>query len=268
MIPTHLEGPLHAESHGAGPPMLLLHALPMDRTCWVYQVARFATWFRVVTVDLPGLGSSPHATPGLTMTDLAQAAWDAIDRESRDPAIVVGLSIGSGVAKYMAHLRPARVRALVLSGGGYHADPSGAMIAKGILARHQGGYEREGIAYRRTQLARNFSDAFRASPLFDYFVDQLTERDASADAASIVLLLRAHDGPDPTGLHGGIRAPTLVISGGEDRSLREQQELARRIPGAELVVVPGAGHCVNLERPWAYDAAVLEFLRRRGLAPR
>lgn len=246
--------------------MILIHSMPNDHSVWIYQVSHFATWYRVVAVDLPGLGRSPRAQKGLTMTELAGACWDAVDAVSPEPAIVVGLSIGAGIAKYMAALRPERTRALVLTGAGYHEEGS-ALTAKGIL-RHEPGYAAHGIAYRRTQLEGNFSETFRASPLGRYFVDLFVERNGTADVDSILALLRAHDPADPMWLHPAITAPTLIVTGGLDRSRERQRALAEHIAGAQFVLIEGAGHCCNMEQPWAYDAAVLSFLHgldeRRG----
>lgn len=242
--------------------MILIHSLPNDHSVWLYQIAHFSTRFRVTAVDLPGLGRSPRAEPGLTMFDLAEACWDALGDEA-DTTIVVGISIGAGVAKYMAATRPERTRALVLTGAGYH-ERDGILVPKGIL-RHEPGYTERGTAYRRTQLEGNFSDRFRASALGRYFVDLFAERDPHADAASILALLRAHDPADPDWLHGAITAPTLIVAGGLDRSRQAQEKLRERIRGSEIVVIEGAGHLCNMEQPWAYDAAVLEFLTRLGV---
>jgi 3-oxoadipate enol-lactonase len=262
-VVEHIDGPLYVERAGRdGPPMILIHSLPNDHSVWLYQIAHFSTWYRVVAVDLPGLGRSPRAQAGLTMLDLAAACWDALDGLSGEPAVVVGLSIGAGIAKYMAARRPERTRALVLTGGGYHEE-DGRLVAKGIL-RHEPGYTTRGIAYRRTQLEGNFSESFRASPLGRYLVDLFVERNSHADVDSILALLRAHDPPDPEWLHPSIVGPSLVVAGSLDRSRDRQRALAERIHG-RFVLADGAGHCCNMEQPWVYDSAVLSFLRGLGL---
>ena len=254
----HIAGPLYAEHAGAsGPRMLLVHSLPNDHSIFLYQIAHFSTWYRVTAVDLPGLGRSPRARPGLTMDDLADACWEALP--ASDPAILVGVSIGAGVVKRMALRAPQRVLALVLTGAGYYAR-DGVPVAKGILARHEPGYTLEGIAYRRTQLAGNFSDSFRASPLGRYLVELFAERNDTADVGSILALLRAHDAADPPDLHERILAPTLVVTGELDRSRPQQELLTKYIRGARQVVIPEAGHLCDLERPADYDREVLAFL--------
>ncbi len=88
---------------------------------------------------------------------------------------------------------------------------------------------------------------------------------AEPGVASILALMRAHDAADPDDLHASIAAPTLIITGAQDRSRPQQEALRERIRGAEQIVIPDAGHCCNLEQPIAYDRAALGFLARHGL---
>ena len=75
---AHVNGPLHWEQLGKeGIPIAFVHPNPMDHTCWLYQMAHLATWYRCLGIDLPGYGKSPTAQPGLTMPDVAQACWEA-----------------------------------------------------------------------------------------------------------------------------------------------------------------------------------------------
>jgi pimeloyl-ACP methyl ester carboxylesterase len=62
----------------------------------------------------------------------------------------------------------------------------------------------------------------------------------------------------------GLRVPTLVLHGTQDLAIpvENARRLAERIPGAELVLLEGAGHLYHSERPEEADAAVLDFVRR------
>ncbi len=265
---AHITGPLYWERVGQeGPTLVLLHPLPHDLTCWIYQLARFSRWARCVAIDLPGLGRSPAAQAGLTMSEVAAACWRAADDAApRGPAIIVGLSVGAVTAKHMASQRPEQVRALVLTGGGYYgAGRPDLPVAKGIAPLHVPRYRGAGLAYRREHFSRNFTNGFVGSAIYRYLIDVALAR--GGDAEGIVRLLLALDEPDPPGLHSGIRAPTLIVTGGEDRSRGAQEEMARRIAGAELRVIDGAGHCCNLERPAEYDRHVLGFLAGLRLLP-
>lgn len=252
---------LYRETIGrSGPPMVFLHPMPHDLTAWAYQTAHFSTWCRTIAIDLPGHGRSPRALPGMTMADVAQACWDAVDEEAPAESIVLaGLSVGSHVAKYMVNAKPRRVDALVLTAGGFFPGP------KGIAAQHVEPYREQGLAHKREHLAANFSAAFRDTEIARYFIDLAMERNVAGDVEGTVRLMLALDPPDPDWLHPGITVPTLIVTGGEDGSRPRTEEMHRRIAGSELQVIDGTGHCCNIERPAEYDRIVLDFLRRQRL---
>ena len=78
---AHINGPLYWEQLGkSGHPIAFVHPNPLDHSCWVYQMDHFSTWYRCVGVDLPGYGKSPTAQPGLTVADMAEACWEAMDQ--------------------------------------------------------------------------------------------------------------------------------------------------------------------------------------------
>ena len=166
----HVEGPLYYERMGrTGPVMAFVHPNPMDQSCWIFQMAHLSTWFRCIAIDIPGYGRSPKATPGLTMSDMAQACWEAIDDAMPgEPAILVGCSVGSAITPYMYHLRPQKTAALVLSGTGY--SPNKEHAPKRIA-----GYTAGGIDYRWDFTFEDLSPAFRPSPLAHYFAQIFTE---------------------------------------------------------------------------------------------
>ena len=86
------------------------------------------------------------------------------------------------------------------------------------------------------------------------------------DAAGVALFGRHVSGPAPSTIErlGEIQAPALVLVGALDGAyLRAAEVMKTKLPNATSVVVPEAGHCVNLEQSEAFDRAVLEFLRAR-----
>ncbi len=105
-----IHGPLYTERMGrTGPVAAFVHPNPLDQSCWLYQMAHLSTWYRCVAIDLPGYGRSPTADPGLTLRDLAQACWEAVEAIAPDEkAILAGCSIGSSIVPYMYHFDPDR----------------------------------------------------------------------------------------------------------------------------------------------------------------
>jgi pimeloyl-ACP methyl ester carboxylesterase len=258
-VAPHINGRLNWERAGKhGRPLVLVHPNPMDHTCWVYQMAHLQTWFRCVAIDLPGYGRSPSASPGLTMPDVAQACWEAVDEVTDEPAILAGVSVGSNVVLHMAHQQPERTLAILLTGWGYYA-------VKDFAFTRIRQYSEQGIAFRREHALMDFKVAFRETEMGQYFADMFEERNGHTDAGTIIEMFRALSDPDPEWLYSGVKAPTLFITGSEDVAHQGAFEAQRRIPGCELVTMEAAGHACNMERPWEWDRHALEFLRRHGL---
>ncbi len=256
----HINGPLHWEQLGKfGRPVAFVHPNPMDHTCWLYQMAHLSTWFRCIGIDLPGYGRSPTAQPGLTMPDVAQACWEALDQVTREPAIIVGESVGSNVVCHMANLRPDQTLAVVMSGAGYRAGRK--QFAETRIPQ----YQQFGVGFRREHAFADWSPAFRETAMAEYFADIFAERNPWADADTIVEMFGALNEPDPDWLHPGVKAPTLIITGSEDNAHERSFALQERIAGCELVTMEGAGHSCNMERPWEWDRYFLAFVAKHGL---
>jgi pimeloyl-ACP methyl ester carboxylesterase len=261
-VTAAIDGPLYYEALGPrdASPMLFIHPNPMDGSCWLFQTTHFATWFRCIALDLPGYGRSPASRPGLTMTDLADACWNALDNEVSGPAVLFGCSIGSYIAQHMYHRRPDGVSAVVLCGAGWRA-------AKAFPARRIKQYREHGLAYRYEYTLEDFAEPFRDSPLAHWFARLFVERNDCADLESIVRNFEALEPPDPEWLQRDLRAPVLIVSGEHDPTREAAPALRERLPDAEWVTLPGAGHACHMEQPWHFDELVTGFLRRRGIFP-
>jgi 3-oxoadipate enol-lactonase len=252
-----IQGDLHVEVAGPSdaPPMLFIHPNPLDSASWLYQMAHFSTWYRCVAVDLPGYGRSPAAGSDVTMTDIAGAVWQALDRAvgSSAPAVLVGCSIGSHIAEHMYHLRPDDTRALVLSGTGW--DPVRAYIPRRVAQ-----YSELGIEARRHHAMDILSPAFRSTPMASWLADLVTERNAATDVATIISMFETRTEPDPDWFFERLDAPVLILTGTEDAAHASAFMLRARLPNCRLRAIAGAGHACYFEQPWTFDAEVLAFL--------
>jgi pimeloyl-ACP methyl ester carboxylesterase len=261
-LAAHIKGPLYYEQMGrSGPVLAFLHPNPMDQSCWLYQMAHLSTWYRCIAIDLPGYGRSPKAERGLTMNDMAEACWEAIDEKLPDEwTILVGCSAGSAIVPYMHLQRPQRARALVLSGTGYTP-------AKEFAARRIKAYTEQGIDYRWDYTFEDLSAAFRSTPMAHFFANVFVERNAHADLQSILYLFAALAEPDAEDHHARIACPTLILSGSEDSTHQAAFRLKDRIAGCEMKVLHGAGHACHIEQPWLFDRFMIEFFSKHGLFP-
>jgi len=256
----HINGPLHWEQLGkTGRPIAFVHPNPMDHSCWLYQMDHLSTWYRCIGIDLPGYGRSPTAAPGLTMQDVAQGCWEAVDEVTDEPAIIVGESVGSTVVCHMANQRPERTLAVVMSGAGYRAGRK--QFAETRIPQ----YQQLGVGFRYDHALQDFSPAFRETEMGKYFARTFQERNRWADADTIVEMFRALNEPDPGGLHAGVKAPTLIISGSLDNAHERAFALQEHIAGCELITIEGAGHSCNMEQPWLWDRHFLAFMAKHNL---
>ncbi len=255
---------LRFRDEGAGTGVVLIHGWTLDLDAWEPQAAVLAADFRVIRYDRRGFGLS-DGTPSRTAD--AEDLGRLLDHLHLDAPILVGLSQGARVALAFALRQPRRVAALVLDGP---PDETGDAAAAGD--------EDFSIAEYRRMVAEQGVDAFRRAwsshPLM-----RLHSPDPQARALVARVLDRypAHDlrgetdaPPPPIGAAAlaRIMKPVLVVNGEFDTLIRRRagEALARALPLAERIVVPGAGHLPNLDAPRAYNDAVRSFLERQSRA--
>jgi 3-oxoadipate enol-lactonase len=244
--------------------MLFVHPNPYDGSAWMYQLTHLATWYRCVAVDLPGFGRSPKASPGLSLDEIADACWNAVDAiDAEGQAILVGCSIGSPIVARMERRRPDRTAAVVISGTGHWETTDYQAMLRDLI----NAYEVEGIAYRLRFAHHDLSAVFRATPLGQFVVDQLLSRDQFVDIPSVQLELESLIAEDTQDYYSALGAPAIILTGTEDGSHDRAVELSKRTPDLEISILPGAGHACQLEQPWLFDRLLLEFLDRHDLGP-
>jgi 3-oxoadipate enol-lactonase len=250
------------DDHGAGLPILFLHAFPLNRSMWVDQVGALLSEnrFRLVAPDWRGFGESDVTAEVSTMELFADDLAALMDSLGIDAAILCGLSMGGYVAFAFLRKYPQRVSGLILADTRPGADSAEARANRenvAILAETQGTG-----ALADLQIPRLISDYTRQhSPLVELRIRQMIEAATpqGVAAASRGMALRA----DSNDLLSTIACPALVLVGEHDILTPPDlaQEYAAKITGARLVVIPRAGHLPNLEQPQAFLQTVSDFLR-------
>jgi len=239
---------IHYEVHGSGPPLILTHGYSFTSDMWRGQIEALSKHHKLVLWDMRGHGQSDYPldpkaySEALTVADIA-ALLDEIGAES---AIVGGLSLGGymSLAFYRAH--PNRVRALLIidTGPGFKKDDAREVWNKRALDTAER-FEREGLAVLQSASRERSMVSHRdASGLARAARGMLTQRDAG-----VIEVL-----PE-------IKVPSLIVVGADDAPfLAASDYMAVKIPGAKKVVIPSAGHAVNIDQPQAFIDAVLPFL--------
>lgn len=256
---------LYVEAHGQGIPLVLSCGWCTTHENFRPQVEPLvAAGARVILWDYRGHGRSevPEADAAYDMPTLVDDLACVLDWAAPgQKAVVGGLSFGGLLSLHFALARPERVRALLLidSGPGFK-NPEAAARWLAQVERTAGRLEERGMEALLTGRAVETSvgrrpelPATRAAALAI----------AAQAPAGLARFGRRVAGPAPCVIDElpRIPAPALVVVGAEDEAyLRAAEVMAAKLPGASRVVIPGAGHIVNIEEAEAFNAAVAAFL--------
>lgn len=257
---------LYHEVHGEqGPWLTLLHGGLAASPSWDRQVRdlspNLVDFARVLTCDLRGYGRTPRSQdvgvdPPAMAADVV-ALWDQIGVEA---ATVIGFSMGGFVAQELALSVPERVTALVLVSTTSRLSDAGQMAFRGRAETLEKiGLDRELDTHLSLAFSARFHD--EQPELLAEYRRHIVANDPTVIADTFRALAR-YDRSDTA---GEISCPTLVICGEEDGHLgpAAARPLAASISDAELVVVPGVGHTLQVENPNAFNRLVADFHSRR-----
>lgn len=243
---------------GTGAPVAFLHGLGGSRTAWEPQLDGLADSWRCLAWDLPGYGAS-RPLPTTTFSALADACAAWLTAADARPAHLVGLSMGGMVALHTALHHPDAVRSLVL------VDSSPAFGLDGVTTAEawiEGRLAPLRAGATPADIAPSVMRAITAPGTPDDVIAAAAAPMARISAAALEAAVRCLPTHDLRAHLHLITVPTLVIVGELDAETPPcySEHLAAHIPGARLVVVPGAGHLSNLERPDIVNRLVAEHL--------
>jgi 3-oxoadipate enol-lactonase len=264
---------VYYEVHGTGDPLLLIMGLAADSTAWMFQVPDFEQHYRTIVFDNRGVGRTSKPAGPYTMHQMADDAAGLLDALAVDRAHVVGVSMGGMIAQELAIRYPGRVRSLVLACTYPEPDAEIERNRRFTVEKLGGSVTSEGelevdfkaihpMDFLQQLLPTVFNPEFIARELpklIQVFSGALQYGFSMEAILGQVAAAMSHKATDR--LHE-IAVPTLVITGDADRLIPPANSdiLAKYIPGAKLVRVPGGSHGFNFETPDVFNRAVLEFL--------
>lgn len=271
---------------GEGPPLVCCNGVGVSTFFWKYIVAHFRDRYRVVVWDYRGHGLSAMPTD-LRRTELGMernaddllTVLDAAD--IREPAVLLGHSMGCQVILEFHRRHPERTRALIPMFGTFARpldtfmdNPRSRDIFRIVrrVARLGG---RSGTRLMLPLYAGPLAFPFsKVTGLIDKYyagysdMRKYNEHLVHMDPQIFLEMVGRMADHDLTEHLAHVRVPTLVVAGEKDlfTPLHRSEEMARRIPDAEIMILPEASHAAIIEYPDAINRRIDRFLSEHRLA--
>lgn len=248
------------EGQGLGPPLLLVHGLGSSANAYWRTLKPLALHFRRVwALDVPGNGFSPTPSSGpLPWREQLATVRTFLHDVVKEPAFVIGNSLGGAMSLYLAHESPDAVRALGL------ISPAGARLEDAQFHSLVRSFEVNTVAEARAMTRRLFAKP--PLPLL-LMAGQMRTLYANPTVRSLIREVQPEDAVSESML-SSLRMPTLLIWGTREKLLpREGLAYFRaHLPQhAEIHEVEGFGHMPQMENPRPLVRKVVDFARGRQL---
>jgi pimeloyl-ACP methyl ester carboxylesterase len=258
---------LYYEEVGSGVPIVFVHEFAGDVRSYELQMRHFGQRYRCIAYNARGYPPSDVPQDGEKYSQ-ARARDDiraVLDALKVDKAHIVGLSMGGFAALHFGFSYPDRARSLVVAGCGYGAAPD---------KRAQFAAEAEAAAAQfEQQTMAKAAEAYALGPTrvqfqnkdprgWREFAVQLAEHSTEGSARTMRgVQARRPSLFDLVDKMAAMTTPTLIMTGDEDWPCLEPAILMKRsIPSAALVVMPNAGHTINLADPAAFNQHIADFV--------
>ena len=254
---------IHSQVTGRmdAPPVLLIQGLGMNKNGWALQRIAMATKYRTIAIDNRGAGRSSIPREPFTLEDMADDAAAVLDHYGLQDAHIVGASMGGAIAQILAVKHPTRVRSLTLACTACRNLPWRSELLQhwADTANVRGLRQWADESVRWLVGPRSFR---RLAPAIGWLGPLATFRPSRGFSAQVGAILDTDD--SMVAELGRITAPTLVVVGNQDilTPRADSEEIAERIPQAELVVISGAAHGLMIEHASTFNRVVLDFIDR------
>jgi pimeloyl-ACP methyl ester carboxylesterase len=252
---------------GLGEPLIMISGFSSEKNVWRFQTGSFKKDFRTITFDNRGVGKSDKPTGPYTMKMMADDTIGLMDHLGIEKAHVVGMSMGGMVAQELAINYPECVDKLVLASTFACMDEASGLTSEASkrLETYNGSLPNEEVIRKGVETMINLSlnnGFYRilALQLMKIMIRSFDKLALNGLVRQFEAIL-AHDTIDRLRL---IKAPTLVITGDNDRLIKpiSSDMIANLVPKAKLVKVEGGSHAINIEMKSEFNKKVLEFLKK------
>jgi pimeloyl-ACP methyl ester carboxylesterase len=258
---------LFYEDVGEGTPLVFVHEFAGEARSWHLQVRFFARRYRTIAYNARGYPPSdvPEDPKAYSQDQAADDIRGLLDALGIRKAHICGLSMGGYATLHFGLRYPERALSLVVAGAGYGSGLGEREKFRRDVEETAMRFERDGMKavaefYTKGPTRVQFKDKDPAG--WQEFYDMFCAQSAKGHALTMRGVQMSR--PSVYELEAGMErmtVPTLIVTGDEDEPCLEPAIfMKRKIRSSGLVVMPKAGHTVNLEDPDAFNRAVLDFL--------
>jgi pimeloyl-ACP methyl ester carboxylesterase len=258
---------LYFEETGSGHPVILVHEFAGDLRSYEPQMRHFGKRYRAIAFNARGFPPSdvPEHVSSYSQPRAADDVLALLDHIGERQAHIVGLSMGGFATLHFGLRHPQRALSLCIGGCGYGAEldkrdtfRAEADVIAGMIRTEGMSAFAERYAYGPTRVQYQNKDP-RGHAEFKRMLSEHspvgsanTQQGVQKERPSLYTLVEAMR---------RINVPTLIITGDEDwPCLLPGILMKQSIPTAALVVMPNAGHAINIEEPDEYNRIVGDFL--------
>ena len=243
------------------PPILFIQGLGVDKHGWNLQRLATARSYQAIALDNRGAGRSDKPNGVYSLEQMADDAIAVLDHAAIETAHIVGASMGGAISQILAVKYPERMRSLTLAcTAGSHHPWRVELLSEWRDTALERGIGSMGKDAARWMIGpRSFR---RLLPAMGWLGPLALGRPSHAFAAQCDAIMNVDT--SLVGELGNVTAPALVIVGNQDilTPRGDSEELAERIPTAELAVISGAAHGLMVEHATTFNRVLLDFLAR------
>lgn len=246
---------------GEGPPVLLIHGFPFCRAMWRPQLACLvAAGYRVIAPDLRGFGETDVLTGSCCMDTFGDDLLELLDHLELPRVAVVGMSMGGYILFNLLNRFPERFLAAVFLVTRSLPDDAAAKQRRLQLIESVRRLGPQAVADNFLPLVLTDETITHRPKLAEEVYSWMV---GTATSGLTEALQAMRDRPDTTPCLSGLRLPALAIAAEQDKACPVEflRIIAEGIEGCRLVVIQGASHLLNLERPGELNRELLNFLR-------
>lgn len=241
------------------PPLIFIHAFPLNQKMWDGQVLYFKNKYRIITYDVRGLGSNIQSDNQFTMEKYANDLLSIIESLRLDKCIACGLSMGGYILLRAFEIDKSKFSSLILCNTKTERDTNEGILsrAKAINEIKTGNKEKYLNDLTKQLLG---PDSYSDLKIKSYVAGLISENtDEGICGAILAITTRT----DTTHLLEKINIPVLIISGENDTLIPPSiaEQINRKISNSYLRIIKEAGHLTNIEKPKEFNFILDDFLK-------